>query len=258
LENFFRVGGIPGNLPADTQWNIGINDANFADDEAMYFCIQPYQYNEVDDINNLNVFASGATESVGTTDNELTVTFLTYLSQFNRNYYAYVRCIDAGANLQARFVCNFGIPIYGDYQSIVPDAAVYKGFLVGDFFNAHPTDIDGVYLVNPQLNLSFRRTAAPAANLTVDYVLMMPELIKIEFSEIMTNYSFVLRGKEAYPIHSTYGYIVGKAQTWGYVQDVVPNMSNMVWVEVGKSGNANVTTRTNSWKIRVAPRWMLV
>lgn len=274
-QNWGVVGGVPGSLPAKTVWSMGV-DSDFGADNALFLAIQPYFYEHLNPTDNLEVYdemsgsATTSADSNSDIGNDVISTLqnlyaggcdLLAFEQYDRDYYLYVRMSDAGSDLQARAkviggVYN-GFSFTSDLKDIVPHATTRKAFELGPIF-VPGNDLDGVVkLLNMSLILQVGRTTGSAA-LSVDYIVALPERMKIQSSASEDDIDIVLSGKSAFAVDRTSRKVEFSCETSGFVQDLWPDKANLVMAFRGDHAVANVVTRTIDFKITVTPRWMLL
>ena len=260
LWNWAIAGGIPGGVPAKTEWQLEVNDANFATDEAMYLSCQPIpygaDYTKVDNL--INSIAAPATITTGAT---VYYANLYFAEQLDSNYYVYVRLIDAGSDLQVqkrwRPASTANTVAIGDYEDIVPHASTYKSFLYGPVFTPYTKFSPDLVLERADVGLAFKRTTG-SANITVDYLTIIRDPIKIFFDITMNLRSFVLVNKDCYAVTTATGTVEGIPAVTGPAQEMTPDNANYFFNAVGNHAIANVTTRTVGYKIFVTPRWSVL
>lgn len=276
-ENWCVAGGVPGNVQAKTEWFLDIDDAAFADDEALYLSVQPSSYS-----NSISKNTDLFTDHAGVADggscggeylnrsvDSTTEAFsggmdLDLYDQQGDDYYVYIRCIDAGANLQIRLKAIEGLvtTYASDWQDVVPDAATFKAFLLGPINISYEQFSPDLLLSAGGIICGLLRTTGGASNVGIDYVAAIRNPLKIFMDTSMSSRAFLIIDKTARRVTNTKSggaYISHDTpQITGKTQNLAVNVFNFVWSFIGDNTNANVITRTLKYTIHVTPRWSLL
>lgn len=275
-ENWGVAGGVPGDLPADTEWTLGINNAAYGG--AIFLCNQPIKYMNIDILEFVKFFAdcSGTalascaggeyeTETVGSSSvayPSVQASIYT-LEQFGQNYYIYARMRDSGGNLTASLdvsIGGTGSLVRAAFQSVDPPSDDFSGHQIGPI----SFDVKNVSSgINPTYNntliyLSLIRTTG-GGDVDIDYFMLMPDPLKLKSDAAMDSASYFVRGRNAYVMNTaTNALYSSQVEATGPPKDLIPNVSNFLWVALGDDGIDNVITNTIDFIIYVTPRWSLM
>lgn len=273
-ENFAFIGGVPGNLRADTDW---LMEASGGQDNIA-FSLQNYEYLR-SILNILEIYSDQQGTATSSADSGSQVYTFTYVGasddyvgpiygsdpphvyypeNFGKNYYLITRLEDDGSNLTAGIaVFNYGnfLLYQSEYEAIDPDSASRGIVLIGPVGLEIDTLKDAIDVQDTIITLALKRTTG-SADVLIDYIIAVPE----PFLFITDDPSdfFVIRGKKAYKVVSdTNRRYEDKLATRGNSLDLYPNQLNhfMHYSDIVNSGTL-VTFALTLTDVGVTPRWL--
>jgi len=280
-HNYAVFGGIPGNVPAETEHLI---DVGAMGSETKLILAQAELDEWADPAGNFFRNAGGTattsadvdsdvrTESVNTTN--VFVTALTDINYFDplagRSLALIARLSDAGANLTAATFWDLtgSNAVLTDFKAIVADAT-RRVFVLDNILVPTKRDLlahrrSSMIILDDQVDIGvvLVRTSAGAANVTIDYIFLAPRpLLELTYSGLSASDFFLISGREAYIVQAsgTQYNLTGKPATVGRDPlELLPNKVNILFSLLGGDGEANTITRTLTYVYTdIIPRYAI-
>lgn len=282
-DNFGVVFGIPGSAPADTEYYFEIESdggstANFTNDQAYLLSllantifyppssIELLADNDGTATTSADLGSNVETISVNTSETQPSAADWVTVDRpdllYGRQVYLLARLADAGSNLRLRGLIKFGATLYSEWVSVTADATK-RLFIVGPMNLPSKPALFGDSSSTKQITATVQmvRSAAGAANVTIDYTLLLPApLIRVKApssTTALTGINSRLRGVRA-SIESAAAF-VDFAEVTGQPIDLEPDKYNTVFMMRGNHGAANDISRTLIFEeVRVTPRYALL
>jgi len=280
-HNYAVFGGIPGNVPAETEHLIDVGTMGsetklilaqaeldeWADPEGNYFRNAGGTATTSADVS-----SDVRTESVNTTN--VFVTALTDINYFDplagRSLALIARLSDAGANLTAATFWDLtgANTVLTDFKAIAADAT-RRVFVLDNILVPTKRDLlahrrSSLIVLDNQVDIGvvLVRTSAGAANVTIDYVFLAPRpLLELTYSGLSASDFFLISGREAYIVQAsgTQYNLTGKPATVGRDPlELLPNKVNILFSLLGGDGEANTITRTLTYVYTdIIPRYAI-
>lgn len=282
-DNFGVCFGIPGSTPADTEYYFEIladggSSSAFTSDEAYLLSLLVNDYffppssiemlanNDGTATTSADLGSDVETISVNTSATQPSTADFVIVERpellYGRQVYLLARLSDAGSNLMLRGLIKYGASQVSDWIAVTADAT-RRLFIVGPLnFPSKPAifgDSNSTRQVTATVQMI--RSAAGAANVTIDYTLLLPApLIRVKAPASTSSLDGInSRLRSVRATIEDADTFRDFAEVTGQPMDLEPEKVNTVLMMRGNHGAANDISRTLIFEeVKVTPRYALL
>jgi len=213
------------------------------------------------------------TETVNTTNvfNTSTTDINSFDVLEGRSVALVTRLTDAGANLTAATFWDLvgSNTVLTDFKPLSAADATMRTFVLDNILLPTKRDLlahreSSLIVLDSQFDISIVlvRTADGSANVTLDYIFLMPRpFLELTYSGLTSSDYFLINGRDAFIVQASgaqYNF-TGKPSTVGKDPiELAPNKTNILFTMLGGDGEANNITRTLTYtSVDVVPRYAI-